>query len=412
MIPRGGVDEDNPAYWQIKWEFDDGTGKRWHQFRVENDGAPGALTEAKTAKRYVQGFTKNGRKNQIADHDPRITGRAWRNGVTPESMASIPKQITLAEVVNLYHSQPDHPLVPGTIENQRGSVRRVLGAWLDRPVRELTATALSDAHIALAARVSPRTGRPLAKSGLAAEWKAVFPILRFAFEEEYLTENIVAQIRFRRRIKVKDRRPEAQEGLTQHQLGLLLAVAPTVVCRLAILIGADCGLRIGEILALRVKDIDWTTNLLWVRGHVVATNWVEGTKAGKDVIRWVPLSEQLIDELRAWTVGKDDEDYLFPSRRPGHLMTKAVFYRRHWRPMVALARESKDIRASDKVLVTHTLRHTFGTTWALEVEQITLMHLMGHQNTNTTKRYVTHGDAAKALSIKVANEIASRRRTG
>jgi integrase/recombinase XerD len=129
-----------------------------------------------------------------------------------------------------------------------------------------------------------------------------------------------------------------------------------------------CGLRIEELLHLKVHDIDSERMLLWVRGG----------KGNKD--RAVPICVTLLEELRAHWKGHRSRTYLFvnPKGQPwGSAGIQRAF-------QVARSRSGLTKRATP-----HTLRHCFAT-HRLEsgMDLATLQRLMGHSNLSTTLRYL------------------------
>jgi integrase/recombinase XerD len=138
--------------------------------------------------------------------------------------------------------------------------------------------------------------------------------------------------------------------------------------RLMLRLAYGCGLRLGEVLRLRVADLDSGRGTLWVRGG----------KGGKD--RGVPLPACLLQELRAhWRLHRPP-DYLFPNP--------------HGRPLHAatLQRALGQARAASgltKPATVHTLRHCYAT-HLLEAgtDLPTLQRLLGHNSVQTTMRYL------------------------
>src|SRR5438132_6762020 len=98
----------------------------------------------------------------------------------------------------------------------------------------------------------------------------------------------------------------------------LLAAAATERDRVLQLLGRYCGLRVSELVGLRVEDLDLDGGLLFVN---------QG-KGGKD--RYVPIPARIEGDLRAWVgarllTGALHSGWLFPGRKPGsHLTTRAV----------------------------------------------------------------------------------------
>jgi site-specific recombinase XerD len=130
-----------------------------------------------------------------------------------------------------------------------------------------------------------------------------------------------------------------------------------------------CGLRIGEVVRLRVADIDSR------RGVVV----VRQGKGRKD--RQVPLSPHLLAELRDYWRRHRPQEWLFAKRdRPGHCSITALQRR--------VARAVRALGWSKRVSL-HTLRHSYAT-HLLEagVDVVTLQRLLGHNDLETTARYL------------------------
>jgi len=156
--------------------------------------------------------------------------------------------------------------------------------------------------------------------------------------------------------------------LSPDEVRRLLAAAASPRYRLMLRLAYGCGLRLGEVLRLRVADLDGSRGMLWVRSG----------KGGKD--RGVPLPDCLLRELRAyWRVSRPP-DYLFanPQGRPLHgaSLQRAL--------ALALAASGLTKRAT-----VHTLRHCYAT-HLLEAgtDLPTLQRLLGHNSVVTTMRYL------------------------
>jgi len=160
--------------------------------------------------------------------------------------------------------------------------------------------------------------------------------------------------------------------------------------QLALLLGALAGLRISEIAALDAANVhlDADPPVLIVR---------DGT--GKD--RIVPLHPSLIPMLRG------QSGWFFPNGQGGHLRPQSL----------AMAIRRVLERAEIPRFTPHQLRHFFGTEAARWSggNVVLVSQLMGHENTNTTMRYIgwtpTEGAevVAKITSSRVDDELAARR---
>ena len=117
------------------------------------------------------------------------------------------------------------------------------------------------------------------------------------------------------------------------------------------LTAAFTGLRRGELVALRWRDIDFANSLIRVRSSY-AGGMLTTPKSGR--VRSVPLSTQVAARLarlaeRGWSAG--DDDLVFVGELDGYVDGSAL--RRRYMEALAVA--------GLRPLRFHDLRHTFGT---------------------------------------------------
>jgi integrase/recombinase XerD len=151
-------------------------------------------------------------------------------------------------------------------------------------------------------------------------------------------------------------------------LRLLEAAAPGRD-RVLLQVAYGCGLRLSELLHVRVADLDSARMVVHVR---------QG-KGRKD--RLVPLSPRLLGELRAyWRLGRP-RTWLFPGKKPDQPLTDGGAQRLFGR---VRRRAGLGKRCS-----MHTVRHSYAT-HLLEagVDLRTLQALLGHASLETTARYL------------------------
>ena len=158
--------------------------------------------------------------------------------------------------------------------------------------------------------------------------------------------------------------------LTTEEVTRLLAAVPTLRERAAMEIAFACGLRLGEVLRLRVTDID--------SGRMVVR--VEQGKGKKD--RNVMLGPALLATLRAYWKESKPKGLLFPGKDARRPLNPTVVQR-----AFTLAKYQARI---SKAVSFHSLRHSFAT-HLLEsgVNVRTIQTLLGHRSLGTTQRY-TH----------------------
>ena len=147
-----------------------------------------------------------------------------------------------------------------------------------------------------------------------------------------------------------------------------------------LMVGAYTGMRQGELLKLKVKDIDWTLNTIHVGGRPDVQ-----TKASN--YRTVPIHDKVTHILR--------------SRYDGLAGGVRVFD--DWHDKDQLLRAFNKVRrfaGIEDTYVFHCLRHSFAT-WCAEagVPIRTLMDLMGHKRIETTLRYAKTTDKARTDAL-------------
>ena len=155
---------------------------------------------------------------------------------------------------------------------------------------------------------------------------------------------------------------------------------------------AFAGLRMGELLALRWRDVDFTRRTIHVR-----ENWTQGEtttpKGGTE--RAVPMAEEVAERLARLGQRKHftaDDDLVFCTPRGQHVGYKSL--KERYRAALGAAGLREDFRF-------HNLRHTFGSTVIRHADSREVMEWMGHADLTTTRRYlafVDREDAAKRVS--------------
>jgi integrase/recombinase XerD len=165
------------------------------------------------------------------------------------------------------------------------------------------------------------------------------------------------------------KRPQRIPGLlTRAAVAAILAACPNARHRTMLTVCYGCGLRLSEVLHLKVSDIDGERKLLRI----------EQAKGAKD--RLVPLSPTLLDDLRAYWRLYRPRDWLFPG--PDGAPLSPTSLQKAYRG----AKHAAGVSTAGGV---HGLRHAYAThqlAAGLPVER--LQRLMGHTCIQTTLKYV------------------------
>lgn len=186
--------------------------------------------------------------------------------------------------------------------------------------------------------------------------------LRFLYCVVLGKQDMTAQIPFARRER------KLPSLLSQQEVRTLLAAVADGRDRVIVTVAYACGLRVSELAALRVGDIDTARKLL----HVHAG------KGRKD--RLVPLPDSLLALLAAHIEREGAGEWLFRGERKGTHVDARTIQR-----VVAAGARAAGI---EKRVTPHVLRHCFAT-HMLEagIDLRVVQSLLGHNSAATTTRY-------------------------
>jgi site-specific recombinase XerD len=159
------------------------------------------------------------------------------------------------------------------------------------------------------------------------------------------------------------------EILSSEELQRLFAAPKNPKHQAMLKLAYDAGLRVSEVVRLKVADID--SQRMAIR--------VEQGKQNKD--RYTLLSQPMLEELRAYWKLRRPAVWLFPSHNRPKPLAKRTF-----QEVYRNARKKAGIR---KVGGAHTLRHCFATHLLEAGEDLrTIQILLGHKCLQTTARYL------------------------
>jgi integrase/recombinase XerD len=187
--------------------------------------------------------------------------------------------------------------------------------------------------------------------------------LRFLFHVTLQRPDLALTIPLRR---TGSKQPE---HLSRDEVGRILGAAHRLTDRILLMTTYAAGLRVAEVCALRLANIDSQRMMLRV----------ECSKGAKD--RYTLLSQPLLDMLRLYWLSERPTFWLFPRASDPDLpidvcTAQRMFYR---------AKQRAGITKQGGI---HSLRHAFAT-HLLEagVDIHTIQRLLGHNQLSTTAHY-------------------------
>lgn len=134
------------------------------------------------------------------------------------------------------------------------------------------------------------------------------------------------------------------------------------------LMGINIGLRISDILKLKVGD---------VRNK----DYIEITEQKTGKYKRIPITEAFKSDLEAFIIDKSDDKWLFTSQRGDKPITRIQAYR-----IISNACLKAGINAR---IGTHTLRKTFGYHFYQKTKDVALLQcIFNHSAPSVTLRYI------------------------
>jgi len=211
----------------------------------------------------------------------------------------------------------------------------------------------------------PRAMKPINSTTIQKYYRALSALFNWSVNEGILETSSLS------RIKVPRAEKKVVKALDSKGVNQLISSLPDtfdgVRNKAIILILVDCGLRLGELLNIKMADINMEQQLIRVDG-----------KTGERVVRygkttWEALKKYL--KLRAKVNGHND--YLWLTRRGITLKDSSV------ETLFIKLRQRTGIYVHP-----HLLRHTFATMWLKNGgDSLMLQRLLGHTTLMMTNRY-------------------------
>lgn len=224
-------------------------------------------------------------------------------------------------------------------------------------------------------------GRGLSQNTVQGAFRLLSNVLRGAVEAGMLRGNPCARIRLR-----AARRKEQRVLSLEEQRSLLAEARERR--DLPSLLSLYTGMRLGEVCALRWRDVDWQRRTICVWGTAQRTR---GEAAGgrtelrvgapktEGSARTIPVPAFLMEELAALGRASEGRTFIFGGEKPAEPRT----LQRHFGKLAE--------RAGLRDVHFHTLRHSFATRMMeLGVDIKTISRLLGHSAVQTTLEIYTH----------------------
>ncbi|MBW6498756.1 MAG: site-specific integrase [Bacteroidales bacterium] len=186
---------------------------------------------------------------------------------------------------------------------------------------------------------------------------------------------------FNTQLNIKHLYPRAKNKslpvyLTTREIRRLMAKVTNLKHKCIVQLLYGCGLRLNELLHLKLSDIDSKNKIILIRNG----------KGGKD--RVVMLSPLLLESLRSYYKVYHPEEYLIEGQGKGRYSEKSV---------QTIVKNAASKAGITKRVTPHTLRHSFATHLLENGTDIRyIQELLGHKSVNTTEIYTHVTDIAQS----------------
>ena len=276
-----------------------------------------------------------------------------------------------------YQSRDAMGRTPATLAAYRTVLKTHLApAFGDRPISRIQP---SDIEAMIAnAKVSPKTQRNILR--------VLSPIMKLAVRDGMIQANPCSLVE----VNSNGEGHQEMRFLTADQVHQLAEEVGPEYSTL-ILFAAYTGMRAGEIVALRVKNVDPLRRRVHVQESatdVSGTIHIGTTKNKKQ--RHVVLPLFLVELLAEHIAGRRPEDHVFPGGRGGTLRY-GNFYGRHFRPAVNRLVDRGDWPEDLRGLRFHDLRHTCASLLISKgVQPLAVSRQLGHSSIAITMDRYSH----------------------
>lgn len=285
--------------------------------------------------------------------------------------------VTFADAAAEYlrYIEEDRGRKPSTLRGYRSATNvHLLPAFGPMAVEDVTAAAIERWMAGFAGSARSRNKLLIQLHGVLARAKRVYG----------LQVNAAAEVE-----KFPQRSSGDIQVFSPEEVWALVRAAGSEQDAAVYLTAAFTGLRMGELLALRWRDVDFTGSTVRVRASYYAGQ-LTTPKSGK--VRVVPLAPDVASALAQlgqrlhWT---GEDDLVFPGEGGDYLDGSAL--RRRYKAVLSAA--------ALRPLRFHDLRHTFGTRMIAKADIRRVQEWMGHADIQTTMRYLHYAPRAEDAEL-------------
>lgn len=376
-------------------------GPAWYaKYRVSDPGRPGGVRQVQ--RRLGPAWTKRSRPPFGFLNRKGAQGRleAILTDARRQAERSLELGVSFADAARewLRHGEQERQLKRSTLRDYRSAVERhLIPAFGTTDVSELTTANIEDWLSSYVAQEH----RPRQAQKLLAITHGVLE--RSARAWNVPADNPASDVEKPR--VAYDR--TAFEFYSPEEIWALVRAADSDVDGALFATAAFAGLRRGECLALRWRDVDFPREAIRVQRSAYGSTITSPKSGHGRVVPLAPELSTLLARLARRDLFNSPNDLLFCSAT-GNVLDGSALRRRFKRAIIRA--ELQDLRF-------HDLRHTFGSLAIQEASIVQVQNWLGHADVKTTARYLHYKNRrdeaavlARAFSLRsaAADQAAAR----
>jgi integrase len=369
------VDRARGPVWYAKYRLPDGR-------QVQKKLGPAWTERGRPASGY---FTKRLAENWLRD----VLDQA-RRGTLP-GMLRTGATFADAAVEYLRYVEEDRGRKPSTLRGYRSAIdAHLLPAFGSMAVEDVTTEVIERWIAGFDGSTRTRNKLLIQLHGILGRAKRIYG----------LAGNAASEVE-----KFQQKSSGDIEVFSPEEVRALVRAAASEQDAAVFLTAAFTGLRMGELLALRWRDVDFAGSVVRVRASYYLGQ-LTTPKCGK--VRAVPLAPAVAAALAPLSQRADcvDDDHLVFVGVAGTYLDGSALRRRYRAALSA---------AGLRPLRFHDLRHTFGTRMIAKADIRRVQEWMGHADVQTTMRYLHFAprdeDAAlvaEAFALETTRDVLGR----
>ena len=358
--------------------------------------------------RYIKGRTENGKAIYgyvYAKSYKEVKNKVHHILLDQEKETNI-KSLTFDEVANEWLTYKKNFIKQSTynkyINSYSSYIKIFLGLY---NINQINENLIQNYILSLSKQKNYRTNEPLSISTLKTVIYIIKSIVNYACKHNY-----IKPLKLEIELPLYETKPMLVLSKKEQNILEEYLIAQENSYALSIIICLYTGIRIGELCALKWKDIDFNNRIIFIHNTVQRIQNKENTEGlktkllitnpkTKNGIRRIPITSSLYSILKNYYIKNYEQPnyYIFRNKENEPIDPRRI--QKYFK---------KTINRLNLTYITfHSLRHTFATRCIeLGMDIKTLSEILGHSNVSTTMSIYVHStESHKKQQMELLSKI-------